>query len=41
MLKRVGWWVPGKDDAQSASQHLLAFCLRENCVPHAIAPMVR
>jgi hypothetical protein len=41
MLRRIGWWVPGKDDAQSASQHLLAFCLREDCLPYALAPLVR
>lgn len=28
MLKHLGWWRPGKDDAQSAAQHLLAWLLR-------------
>ncbi len=37
MLKAVGFWTPGKDDAQSASQHLLAFCIREHCVPPHLA----
>lgn len=27
-LKRLGWWVPGKDDAQSAAQHMLAWLIR-------------
>lgn len=33
MLKALGWWVAGKDDAQSALQHLLAWLLRENHLP--------
>lgn len=33
MLKRLGWWVPGKDDAQSAAQHMLAWLLRTNQLP--------
>src|SRR6266567_4086976 len=37
MLKAVGFWTPGKDDAQSASQHLLAWLKRENCVPPHLA----
>jgi hypothetical protein len=32
-LKTLNWWVPGFDDAQSASLHLLAFLKRENCMP--------
>lgn len=32
-LKALGWWLPGKDDAQSASLHLLSFLKREKCVP--------
>jgi hypothetical protein len=32
-LKAIGWWVPGKDDAQSAAQHLLAWMERTGCVP--------
>lgn len=39
MLRKIGWWLPGKNDAQSASQHLYAWMLRENCVPHRIAAM--
>ncbi len=33
MLKALGWWVPGKDDAQSAAQHLLAYLLRTGTLP--------
>jgi hypothetical protein len=33
MLKALGIWTPGKDDAQSATQHLLAWMLRNKCVP--------
>lgn len=29
-LTRLGWWVPGKDDAQSAAAHLLRWLVREN-----------
>jgi hypothetical protein len=32
-LRKLGWWLPGKNDAQSAAQHLYAWMLRENCVP--------
>jgi hypothetical protein len=32
-LKALGWWVPGKDDAQSAAQHALAWMLRTNNLP--------
>ena len=39
MLRKAGWWVPGKNDAQSAAQHLYAWMLRENCVPHRITAM--
>lgn len=37
MLKALGWWTPGLDDAQSASQHLLAWLMREKCVPSDLA----
>lgn len=33
MLEAIGWWLPGKDDAQSAAQHLLAYMLRTGNVP--------
>lgn len=33
MLRKIGWWVPGKDDAQSAAQHMLAWLLRTDEVP--------
>jgi hypothetical protein len=36
-LKTLGWWTPGLDDAQSASQHLLAWLKREKCVPPDLA----
>jgi hypothetical protein len=29
-LQALGWWVPGKDDAQSAACHLLRWLVREN-----------
>jgi hypothetical protein len=29
-LKKLGWWVPGKDDAQSAACHMLRWLIREN-----------
>lgn len=32
-LQAIGWWRPGKDDAQSAACHLLAYLLRTNEVP--------
>lgn len=37
MLKALGWWVPGKDDAQSAAQHLLAWMLRTGNTPDDIS----
>ena len=36
MLEHIGWWVPGKDDAQSAAQHMLAWMLRSENVPPVI-----
>lgn len=33
MLRAIGWWVPAKNDAQSAAQHLLAWMMRTNQVP--------
>lgn len=33
MLQAIGWWPAGKDDAQSAAQHMLAWLLREHEVP--------
>jgi hypothetical protein len=29
-LKKLGWWVPGKDDAQSAAAHMLRWLVRSN-----------
>lgn len=40
MLKALGWWKPGKDDAQSAAQHLLAWMLRSGCVPDREASLL-
>jgi hypothetical protein len=34
MCKALGWWVPGKDDAQSAAQHMLAWMMRTDCLPN-------
>lgn len=33
MLQLLDWWVPGKDDAQSAAAHLLAWMMREKELP--------
>lgn len=33
MLEALGWWLPGKDDAQSAAQHALAWMMRSNALP--------
>jgi hypothetical protein len=33
ILSAIGWWIPGKDDAQSAAAHLLAWLLRTGNVP--------
>jgi len=30
MLQALGWWVPGKDDAQSAACHMLRWLIRSN-----------
>lgn len=32
-LQALGWWRPGKDDAQSAACHMLNWLLRANEVP--------
>ena len=32
-LKAIGWWVPGKDDAQSAAAHLLRWLLQTGEIP--------
>jgi hypothetical protein len=29
-LQALGWWVPGKDDAQSAAAHMLRYLEQEN-----------
>lgn len=33
MLRALGIWPSGKDDAQSAAQHLVAWCLRTGDMP--------
>jgi hypothetical protein len=40
-LKALGWWVPGKDDAQSAAAHLLRYLVREREVPPREAEILR
>jgi len=35
MLRKLGIWPVGKDDAQSAAQHLVAWCLRTGNLPTA------
>jgi|SRR5215469_4974668 len=32
-LQKMGFWVPGKDDAQEAARHLVAWCEREHVLP--------
>lgn len=32
-LKAIGWWVPGKKDAQSAACHMLSWLMRQGEVP--------
>jgi hypothetical protein len=29
-LKKLGWWMPGQDDAQSAACHMLRWLIRQN-----------
>lgn len=37
-LRELGWWVPGKDDAQSAAAHMLRWMLRtRQAPPHVVA----
>jgi hypothetical protein len=33
VLQALGWWVPAKNDAQSAAWHLVAWMLREKIAP--------
>lgn len=35
-LQKIGWWVPGKDDAQSAACHMLRWMKRENELPASV-----
>lgn len=32
-LEAIGWWVPGKDDAQSAANHMLRYLRRSGNLP--------
>jgi len=36
-LRAIGWWQPGKDDAQSAAAHLLRYCVKTGNVPPGLA----
>jgi hypothetical protein len=36
-LHAIGWWRPGLDDSQSASQHMLAWLMRTGQVPPDLA----
>lgn len=42
MLRQMGWWVPGKDDAQSAAQHMAAWLMRlpPGQVPASVAVLL-
>lgn len=40
-LTALGWWVPGKDDAQSAAAHMLNYLLRTNTLPVREAAILR
>lgn len=41
ILQALGWWVPGKNDAQSAAWHLVAWMLREKIAPpHVMAAVL-
>jgi hypothetical protein len=37
LLTSLGWWVPGKDDAQSAANHMLKWMLRSGNLPPDVA----
>lgn len=41
MLKAMGWWLPGAKDAQSSTQHLVAYMLRAGCVPDREEAIIR
>lgn len=40
ILQALGWWVPAKNDAQSAACHLLNWLLREQIAPPHIMAAV-
>jgi hypothetical protein len=40
-LKALGWWLPGKNDAQSAANHMLAWMLKANELPPRMREMIR
>lgn len=33
ILQQLGWWLPNKNDAQSAAWHLVSWMLREHSAP--------
>jgi len=37
LLKELGWWVPNRDDAQSAAQHCLSWMMRSGNLPDDVA----
>jgi hypothetical protein len=37
LLTRIGWWVPGKNDAQSAAWHMHNWCVRTGNLPPPVA----
>lgn len=40
-LKALGWWTPGKDDAQSAAAHMLNWMLRAGELPPREREMIK
>lgn len=40
-LRALGWWKPGKDDAQSAAAHMLNYLLRTGTLPAREAAILR
>jgi hypothetical protein len=36
VLRKLGWWVPGKNDAQSAAGHMYRWMLRSGNAPPAV-----
>ena len=40
MLKALGWWAPGLDDAQSAACHMLRWMMAGNMAPPDVRAVV-